>query len=1818
MNPNLNILIVDDDRNLLKTLKDILKTKDYRLFQSLTGSEALGIFKSEDISLVITDLKLSDVSGLELIQSFKEISPDIEFIILTGYASQQTAIEAINTGAFAYFEKPYDINQLLLSIQQALEKQQGKFLLKKSKEKYQNLFDNATVAMFRTTLNGSVFLEFNNAFCDLFGYSREELYSLVPTSLWSDTLSSKEFIDAIIEKGFANNYRIDIQTKSKDILRCFASFRLYKSEGFLEGSIVDVTEQLVLEEALRESESKVKKKLAAIMEPEGDFSSLNLADILDTDSLQVLMDDFYRLTNIGVAIESLDGKVLVQTGWQDICMLYHRIHPETNRYCLESDLELSNGVEPGQFKLYRCKNNMLDIATPISVGGVHLGNLFLGQFFFEDEPPDLSSFQKQAEEFGFDTAEYMHALDRVPRWSKDTVNTVMQFYTKLTEIVSKLSYSNIRLSQSIFQRDELLNSLGESEEKFSLAFRTAPYAITITSLRDGRFLDVNDAFTKIMGFTHDEALTSSTLSLGLWENPADRENVVKNLQNGNIIEGQEFKFKKKDGEIITGLYSADSFSLNNEPVILSSINDITDRITAQQAIAESESKFKWLYDSAPVPYHILSPDGRIRDVNQRWCDVLGYSKEEAFGKEIFNFIAKDEREAAKNSFAKKKSSERKFIEGSERKYLTKNGEIRIFKTYDFFVFDSIGQITSIQTTIEDITDRKNAENEIQRNLDRMRSITNILQYSAGSEQDFLDYALSEAIKLTQSKIGYIYFYSEDTQQFTLNTWSKDVMEECMIAEKQTIYKLENTGLWGEVVRQRKNIIVNDFQNANPLLKGYPEGHSRLKNFLSVPIFNDGKIEAVIGVANKTADYDETDVLQLSLLMDSVWKVIDRRKAINALQESEAKLHNLINATEDIVVLKDKNFKHVMANKAAQKYFGKTEKEILGATDFDLMPENAAKLCRESDHKALENKKIIISIEQNGDKYFDSRKFPVPLGDHIGVGGFIRDVTAQIRNEELIKEKSKEIAFLYEMGLALSQTTDLDLIYQTAYQYLVKLADCPDFTVSLINVDKQVLEVVHSFSDNEFNDVSMIEPLPLNKKIKTGRCGAINLAKPIIIDDLESEVCKSHSKLAAIKKSNLKSALFIPMIVKNKVIGLLELKSHVKAAYSKEIAEILITAANQIGLSIENSRFFKTVKLQTTALNAAANAILITDSHGVIEWANPAFTKLTGYSIHEVQGFSPNELIKSGVQGPDFYKNLWETVQKGSVWKGTLVNRRKDGSQYIEELIITPLLDEKNEVLHYIGIKQDVTEREQRERELTVVANVSSALRIAETRSEMLPVILDQLIEQLNVEAATLVLLDPDTDEMVIELGRGLWAKSTGLRIPPGIGLSRKILDSKRPYLNNGNQKNPDSYFTDEFINCHASAAVPMVIQEKEFGVIFIGSNREITERDIRLLKSVADIAANAIHRSSLHEKTQEKVNQLDSLRVIDQAINTSLDLKVTLNVILKQSKELLNCDAIVILLSKPQTMLLEPVASVGFQSKEIDRFRLHISDGLAGQSILERRIISADNFQIPEGVFSGNMIFRTEEFKSFHSAPLFVKGDLKGVMLIFYRKHFAPTPEWLDFVSTLATQTAIAIDNSELFEGLQRSTLNLTVAYNETIEGWAKALELRDQETEGHSKRVTDLTVKFAYEMGLNDEAIGNIMRGALLHDIGKMGIPDAILNKPGKLTEEEWALVRKHPQDAYDMLSSIKYLKPALDIPYCHHERWDGSGYPRGLKGLEIPLAARIFAIVDVWDALTSDRPYRDAWPRTKAKEYMLSQAGKHFDPDIVELFFRRVLNNL
>ena len=367
-------------------------------------------------------------------------------------------------------------------------------------------------------------------------------------------------------------------------------------------------------------------------------------------------------------------------------------------------------------------------------------------------------------------------------------------------------------------------------------------------------------------------------------------------------------------------------------------------------------------------------------------------------------------------------------------------------------------------------------------------------------------------------------------------------------------------------------------------------------------------------------------------------------------------------------------------------------------------------------------------------------------------------------------------------------------------------------------------------------------------------------------------------------------------------------------------------------------------------------------------------------------------------------------------------------------------------------------------------------------------------------------------------------------------------------------------------------------------------------------------------RKQAEEQIQRQLNRLNALRLIDMAISSSFDLHVVLNIVLQQVLSQLGVDASAVLLLNPYTQTIEYAGGRGFRSDAIQHTRLKLGEEYAGRVVLERQTIHISDLKNTGGKLAEAMLSASENFTDYLGTPLVVKGEVKGVLEIFHRTPLEPDKDWLNFMEVLARQAAIAIDNAQLFENMQHSNMELIAAYDATIVGWSHAMDLRDKETQDHTKRVTELTLKMAERMRISKQEQVHIQRGALLHDIGKLGIPDHILHKPGKLTKEEWDIMRQHPIYAFEMLSAINYLRPALDIPYCHHEKWDGSGYPRNLRGEEIPFAARIFAVVDVWDALTSDRPYREAWTKEKALKYIQEQSGVNFDPNVVEVFLELI----
>ena len=377
------------------------------------------------------------------------------------------------------------------------------------------------------------------------------------------------------------------------------------------------------------------------------------------------------------------------------------------------------------------------------------------------------------------------------------------------------------------------------------------------------------------------------------------------------------------------------------------------------------------------------------------------------------------------------------------------------------------------------------------------------------------------------------------------------------------------------------------------------------------------------------------------------------------------------------------------------------------------------------------------------------------------------------------------------------------------------------------------------------------------------------------------------------------------------------------------------------------------------------------------------------------------------------------------------------------------------------------------------------------------------------------------------------------------------------------------------------------------------------EHDYFVLTGVDITQLVESERSATH-----RLANIRALHEIDMAVSYHLELEKMLDVFLERLISRLGVDGADVFLIDEERSVLRFAHGKGIVTGEMDFRELPMEGTIPSSVASSGKPYSGplDTSSNPECPRLKNLI--DMKVKDYHAVPLETRGKILGVLETFDMMQIHRDSEWNDFLQMLAAQASLAIDVALMIDNLKDSNRKIAEAYDQTLEVLVGTLEMRDMNTKKHSRRVADLTVWLAEKMGASEEEIENMYRGALLHDIGKISIPDSVLLKEGPLSEDEWKVMKTHPTTAYEVLSQVEYLRPSLDIPYCHHERWDGSGYPRGLKGEEIPLAARIFAVVDVYDALTSDRPYRKAWSKEKTVEYLLENSGKLFDPAVIEKF--------
>ncbi len=675
---------------------------------------------------------------------------------------------------------------------------------------------------------------------------------------------------------------------------------------------------------------------------------------------------------------------------------------------------------------------------------------------------------------------------------------------------------------------------------------------------------------------------------------------------------------------------------------------------------------------------------------------------------------------------------------------------------------------------------------------------------------------------------------------------------------------------------------------------------------------------------------------------------------------------------------------------------------------------------------------------------------------------------------------------------------------------------------------------------------------------------------------------------------------------------------------KTIDEVLLSPVEMVELQARVASLLlarrMSAEFHRVMLEELPAAVILLNPDGTVHYWNEAAEALLGWRADDLLDKPlPNVWQGTG----DSWEAMLQRALKGETQKNQEVTlRTREGRTLVVEVSLSPLSlpGEAAQGVRAIFLLNDVTARKQAEEarrqrlaELEALDRVTSALRQARTISEALPILLDETLAVLDFPAGAIWLYHSAEDELRTEIARGWLAEIREVPLKPGEGIAGHVFASKQALISAEFASDGRAHpaVAEQIPPGWGGACIPIHALENIVGVFCVSCAlpRQIQPEQVKLLEALARMAGVTLQRMELHEETLRRMEQLSTLSAIDRTILSSTDLRLALGIISKQIAADLRADAVAIRLLDRFVPTLSFAAGSGFRDEKAARRPLRLGEGLGGRAVYEQRIVqsvelSAETWQ--------DLLAANEGFSGGIAAPLIAKGEVKGTLEVYYRASFQPDSDWLDFFRTLQNQVALAVDNAQMFENLLQSNLDLAAAYDATIEGWSRALDLRDKETEGHTLRVTEMTLRLARAAGMKEDQLAHVRRGALLHDIGKMGIPDAILLKPGKLTDEEWAIMRKHPTLAYEMLSPIAYLRPALDIPYCHHEKWDGSGYPRGLKGEQISLAARLFAVVDVWDALTSARPYRQAWSQEKTIEYIQQQAGFHFDPQVIDLFLQ------
>ena len=1410
----------------------------------------------------------------------------------------------------------------------------------------------------------------------------------------------------------------------------------------------------------------------------------------------------------------------------------------------------------------------------------------------------------------------------------------------------------------ITERVQAEEALKESEEQFRLVFENANVGMCLVDF-DGCLKRVNSQMCEMFGYSQEELESMTVNDISHPEDLDISPKFIKQAVSGEIEHTQfEKRYFHKQGDIVwsqvSSLLVRDS---QGAPIhFISHVQDITKRKQVEDELRESEIRFRLLADHAYDWEYWINPDGNYIYISPSCERITGYSAEDFISKPelLFDMVRHDYVEKVHQHYEGERSEE---TSGFSMKYpiITRNGEECWLEHNCSPVFDGQGRYAGRRGYNRDVTKRVQMEEVLREAELRYRTVADFtydwevwekpdksLNYISPACERISGYSAEEFIATPRLFDDLI--LDEDKAIWKAHLHEATLQIQARREIQFRIKKKDGSVIWIE----HSCLPVMDEEG---VFLGYRASNSDITERMQADaMLRKSKAQLLESqMVAKLGNWDLDLVSQKEDWSDGTYRLFDRDA--EEFTPSFAEFTRLVHP-DDLETMQtnfndalesDNNPYHVtvrIINDSGREWvmesFGsvRRDKEKNPLSIFGTVQDITVRVRAEEHVQAL------------ADYTYDWESWLAPDGSLKWVnpavekltGYSIADCQSMADYPLFIVHKQHRAEFGNRLRQALAEKTSIN-------DFSFRIT-CKDGGVSWMAVSWQAIynkEGACLGLRTSVRDIT--ERKQADEELK--KLGTAIRQNPtvVVITDSRGNIEYVNPSFAKVTGYSAEEVLGKnPRILqgggtsreeyvqlwktitsgkewrgefqnKKKNGELLWERTNISAIYN-DSGEI----ANFIALKediTERKRTDEELKKLGMAMQQSPAMVMITDSRGKIEYINPKFTQVTGYSAEEVLGKNPR-IFQGGGTSQGEYAELWKTILSGKVWRGEFHNRKKNGELYWEEANIATIYDDKGKITHFISSNEDITERKEANEaiqryahQMETLNTITAALSTSLELDTVLELILDKIGEVLPLDSGT-VFLHIEGDLHVVA-DCGFTPSQKGHVFSAENELFKETLQMGELLILGNAQDDPRFHNWGQSGNVISWMGVALIVRDILIGFLTLDSHQPnaYSPEQANLVRIFATQAAQAIENARQFSVAQRRLEWLTSLHNIDQAIISGFDLSTSLNILLTQLLEQLEVDAAGVLIYQKNLQSLTFSQGQGFRTMVFQHTNLQLGEGYAGKVAVQRRPVFIPDLSQPGTGFLTSPEFKKEEFVAYYALPLIVKDTLIGVLEIFHRSALNPNIEWVDYLQTLAGQAAIAIDNADLFNNLQRSNEELVLAYDATIEGWARALELRDMETEGHSRRVVDMTIALARSMGISDKEMANIYRGALLHDIGKMGIPDAVLQKHGKLTEEEWLIMRQHPVYAYEWLSPIEYLRPALDIPYCHHEKWDGSGYPRGLKGEQIPLAARIFSVVDVWDALRSDRPYRQAWSIERARSHIQEQSGKQFDPQVVALFF-------